>query len=75
MAGYHAGIVIKNALFRLPTKANHPVVPWVTFTSPEVSHVGLNESQSRKSHGDKLRFLNGLMLKMTGPKPKVQQKV
>ena len=57
IAGYHAGIVIKNALFRLPIKVDHRVVPWVTFTSPEVSQVGLNEIQARKFHGDQIKVL------------------
>ncbi|MEQ9576103.1 MAG: FAD-dependent oxidoreductase, partial [Rhodospirillales bacterium] len=30
VAGYHAGVVIKNALFRIPAKADHSTVPWVT---------------------------------------------
>jgi pyruvate/2-oxoglutarate dehydrogenase complex dihydrolipoamide dehydrogenase (E3) component len=42
VAGYHAGIVIRNALFRLPAKADHSAVPWVTFTAPELAHVGLS---------------------------------
>lgn len=41
MASYHAGIVIKNCLFHLPSKVNYKAVPWVTFTDPEVAHVGL----------------------------------
>jgi pyruvate/2-oxoglutarate dehydrogenase complex dihydrolipoamide dehydrogenase (E3) component len=49
-ANYHAGIVIRNALFRLPAKANDEVVPWVTFTDPELAHVGLTESQARERH-------------------------
>lgn len=52
VAGYHAGIVIRNALFRLPSKADHRFVPWVTFTSPELAQVGLTEEQARKSHSD-----------------------
>ncbi len=42
VAGYHAGIVIRNALFRLPAKADHSAVPWVTFTEPELAHVGMS---------------------------------
>lgn len=52
VAGYHAGIVIKNALFRLPAKADHRFVPWVTFTTPELAQVGLTEEQARQSHAD-----------------------
>lgn len=40
MAGYHAQIVIKNCLFHIPAKVNTRAVPWVTFTDPEVAHVG-----------------------------------
>jgi pyruvate/2-oxoglutarate dehydrogenase complex dihydrolipoamide dehydrogenase (E3) component len=50
VANYHAGIVIKNALFRLPAKAVDAAVPWVTFTDPELAHVGLTEAQARERH-------------------------
>ena len=49
VANYHAGIVIRNALFRLPAKADHSAVPWVTFTEPELAHVGLSEAAARTS--------------------------
>ena len=55
LAGYHAGIVIRNALFRLPASADHSAVPWVTYTAPELAHVGLSESEARERLGDKLR--------------------
>jgi len=51
-AGYDAGVVIKNALFRLPSKANYSAMPWVTYTQPELGHVGLDEVAARKKHGD-----------------------
>ncbi|WP_299394903.1 NAD(P)/FAD-dependent oxidoreductase [Pelagibius sp.] len=57
MAGYHAGIVIRNALFKLPAKVDYKAVPWVTFTDPEVAHVGLTEAQAREQYGDKVRAL------------------
>ncbi len=47
MAGYHAGIFIRNALFRLPAKTSIAAFPWVTFTDPELAQVGLNEAQAR----------------------------
>jgi pyruvate/2-oxoglutarate dehydrogenase complex dihydrolipoamide dehydrogenase (E3) component len=49
VASYHAGIVIRNALFRLPAKADHGAVPWVTYTEPELAHVGLSEAEAGKS--------------------------
>ena len=52
IAGYHAGIVIRNALFRLPAKVDYSALPWVTYTEPELAHVGMTEAQARQSHGD-----------------------
>jgi len=48
VANYHAGIVIRRALFRLPAKVNSASVPWVTYTEPELAHIGLNEAQARE---------------------------
>src|SRR6266550_2600995 len=48
LANYHAGLVIRNALFRLPVKVNADLVPRVTFTDPELAHVGLTETQARE---------------------------
>jgi pyruvate/2-oxoglutarate dehydrogenase complex dihydrolipoamide dehydrogenase (E3) component len=47
LANYHAGLVIRNALFRLPVRVNEDLVPRVTFTDPELAHVGLTEAQAR----------------------------
>ena len=53
VAGWHAGIVIRQMLFRLFwTKADTRAVPWVTFTDPEVAHVGLDEAEAKKRHGE-----------------------
>jgi len=58
MAAYHAGIVIRNALFRLPAKVNYDAVPWVTYTDPELAQVGLNEAEARQRLGEgELRIL------------------
>ncbi len=50
MASYHAGIVIRNALFRMPAKVDTRAVPWVTYTAPELAHVGLTEQAARADH-------------------------
>lgn len=47
MAGHHAGIVIRNALFRMPAKARNRGVPRVTYTDPEIAHAGLSEAEAR----------------------------
>ena len=49
VADHHARTVVRNILlpwFR--TKREQTVVPWCTYTSPEVARVGLNEDQARK---------------------------
>ncbi len=46
-ANYHAGLVIRNALFRLQVKVNNDVIPWVTYTEPELAQTGLSEAQAR----------------------------
>ncbi len=51
VAGYHAGIVIRAILFRLPAKENRAIIPWVTFTDPEIGHVGMTEAEARTEHG------------------------
>ncbi len=51
VANYHAGLVIRNALFRMPVKADYSAIPWVTYTDPELAHVGLTEEQAREKHG------------------------
>jgi len=57
VAGYDAGIVIRNALFRLPAKADYSAVPWVTYTDPELAHVGLTENQARDRYGSAIQVL------------------
>jgi pyruvate/2-oxoglutarate dehydrogenase complex dihydrolipoamide dehydrogenase (E3) component len=57
VAGYHAGLIIRNALFKLPirNKSNH--IPWVTYTDPELAHVGLSEKAARSARGDSIRVI------------------
>lgn len=55
-ADYHAGLVIRNALFRFPAKADDKLVPRVTFTDPELAHVGLSETEARGRHA-KIRIM------------------
>jgi pyruvate/2-oxoglutarate dehydrogenase complex dihydrolipoamide dehydrogenase (E3) component len=56
VANAHAGVVIRRALFRLPAKLKTEAVPWVTYTEPELAHVGLTEAEARQRHRN-LRIL------------------
>jgi len=51
VALYHAGIVIRNALFRLPARVDYRALPWVTYTEPELAQVGLTEAVARERYG------------------------
>ena len=53
----HAGVVIRNALFRLPAKVDYRALPWVTYTDPELAQVGLTELAARQAFGDRVRVL------------------
>ncbi|WP_028586570.1 dihydrolipoyl dehydrogenase family protein [Desulfocurvus vexinensis] len=48
-AGYEAGVVVANAVLRLPRKADYTWMPWCTYTDPALGGVGLTETQARKA--------------------------
>jgi pyruvate/2-oxoglutarate dehydrogenase complex dihydrolipoamide dehydrogenase (E3) component len=50
LANYQAGIVIRNALFRLKPDASAATIPRVVYTNPELAQIGLTESEARKRH-------------------------
>jgi pyruvate/2-oxoglutarate dehydrogenase complex dihydrolipoamide dehydrogenase (E3) component len=50
-ASYQAGIVLRNALFRLPAKVDYRALPWVTYCDPELAQVGLTEARARERFG------------------------
>jgi pyruvate/2-oxoglutarate dehydrogenase complex dihydrolipoamide dehydrogenase (E3) component len=51
VAGHHAGLVVRNAIFRLPVNASKAIIPWVTYTDPELAQVGLQEPEAKARHG------------------------
>ncbi len=51
VANYHAGLVIRSALFRMPAKVRLETLPRVTYTDPELAAVGLTEEEARARHG------------------------
>lgn len=51
VAGYHAGVVVRRAMFGLPARAGTAHIPRVTYSDPELAHVGLTESEARRRHG------------------------
>lgn len=49
MASYQAGVIVKNIIFRLPSKVDYSGVTWTTYTKPEVAHVGYTEQWAKSS--------------------------
>lgn len=52
VADYQAKLVLRNAIFPFPGKADYSAVPWVTYTDPEVARLGLTEEEATTRHGD-----------------------
>lgn len=48
-AGYEGGIVVTNAIFRLPRKTDYSLMPWCTYTDPELASVGMNEKSAKQA--------------------------
>lgn len=53
VADYQARIAAPNALFPVRRKVDYRVVPWCTYTEPEVARVGLTEAEAREQWGDR----------------------
>ena len=61
IAGYHAGIAVQNALLLPFAKTDYKSLPWVTYTDPELAHVGATEKDARKAHGDDIQVVRAEM--------------
>jgi len=59
-ADFTARIVIQNALFKGRKTSTSLVMPWCTYTSPEIAHVGLYESQAKERGIDVDTFVQEL---------------
>ncbi|MCE8514220.1 FAD-dependent oxidoreductase [Ruegeria pomeroyi] len=56
VAGYHAGVILRSALFGLPSKARTDHIPRATYTDPELAQIGLTEAEARDTHGDRVEL-------------------
>ena len=57
MAGYEASLFIRGALFRAPARLDASIVPWATYTDPELAQVGLSEHAAREKHGEAIKVV------------------
>ena len=48
-AGYEGGIVISNAIFRIPRSAKYTYLPWCTYSDPELASIGMNEKAAQEA--------------------------
>ncbi len=48
-AGYEGGVVVANAVLRLPRRADYTWLPHCTYSDPELASMGLNEKAARKA--------------------------
>jgi pyruvate/2-oxoglutarate dehydrogenase complex dihydrolipoamide dehydrogenase (E3) component len=51
VAAYQAGIAVRNALVPISKKrVDYRVIPWCTFTDPEVARVGLTPAEAQRAY-------------------------
>lgn len=48
-AGYEGGVVITNAVFRIPRKTDYTYFPWCTYTDPSLASIGMNEKRASEA--------------------------
>lgn len=56
LAGAHASLVVRRAVFALPVNVEGLQVPRVTYCDPELASIGLGEAEAREAHGENIRI-------------------
>ncbi len=51
-----AKVALRNSVLPAKTKIRYDSVPWVTFTDPEVAHVGMSEAEAAEAGGTTYRY-------------------
>jgi len=54
VADHEARTIVQNALLPVRARIDYTVIPWCTYTEPELAHVGLTEAEARERHGDRV---------------------
>ncbi len=57
VASYHAGFVIRSALFGLGGKADRSIIPMCTYTDPEIATIGMSEAEALRRYPRKAKIL------------------
>jgi pyruvate/2-oxoglutarate dehydrogenase complex dihydrolipoamide dehydrogenase (E3) component len=56
VAAHHAGLAVRNALFRTKAAFDRRALPWVIYTDPELAQIGYLENEAR-AHTSAIRIL------------------
>ncbi|MEI5909392.1 FAD-dependent oxidoreductase [Bacillus spongiae] len=59
-AGMEGKLIVQNAVLGLGRKVSYDRLPWTTYTSPEIFHIGKTEREAKASEGEIMVFQNGL---------------
>ena len=51
VAHHHAGLIVRNALFRTPVRPDRDAIPLVIYTDPELAQLGMTEDAARARYG------------------------
>jgi pyruvate/2-oxoglutarate dehydrogenase complex dihydrolipoamide dehydrogenase (E3) component len=54
VAGYHAGIVLRQVVLGLPARERTDLIPTVTYCDPELAQIGPTEAEARQLYGDRI---------------------
>jgi len=57
VASYQAALVVRNALFGLPVSQKRNIIPWVTYTDPEIAQIGIDEAAAKKTLGGNFKIM------------------
>lgn len=55
LAGAHASLLVRRAIFAMPVNADALAVPRVTYCDPELAAIGVSEAEARQAHGGDIR--------------------
>jgi len=55
-SGYEGSLIVLQVALGLPSKADYKALPWVTYSDPELGHVGMTEKEARAKYGDKVEI-------------------
>lgn len=54
-SSFQAAQAARNSIFPGTSAGLADVLPWVTFTDPEIAHIGMTEAEARRQHGDRVK--------------------